>query len=101
MDGPGEYHAKWSKPVIEDKHHYDFTHMWTLMNKLNQQAKQRQTHRWRVGTHLVGGKWEGGGIEQKGKRTHGHGQQCGDYRGQGIKELHGNGKNTIFFKFRI
>ena len=20
----------------------------------------------------------GGGIEQKGKRTHGHGQQCGD-----------------------
>ena len=21
---------------------------------------------------------EGGGIEQKGKRTHGHGQQCGD-----------------------
>ena len=47
------------------------------------------------------GRLGGGGIEQKGKRTHGHGQQCGDYRGQGIKELHGNGKNTIFFKFRI
>ena len=30
-------------------------------------------------------KWEGlwgGGIEQKGKRTHGHGQQCGDCRGR-------------------
>ena len=23
----------------------DFTHMWNLMNKLNEQAKQRQTHR--------------------------------------------------------
>ena len=29
-------------------------------------------------------KWwgvRGGGTEQKGKRTHGHGQQCGDYWG--------------------
>ena len=26
----------------------------------------------------------GGGIEQKGKRTHGHGQQCGDCWGEGI-----------------
>ena len=25
-----------------------------------------------------GGEVKGGGIEQKGKRTHGHGQQCGD-----------------------
>ena len=24
------------------------------------------------------GEVESGGIEQKGKRTHGHGQQCGD-----------------------
>ena len=27
----------------------------------------------------------GGGIEQKGKRTHGHGQQCGDCRGEDYK----------------
>ena len=39
------------------------------------------------------GEWHlgGGGIEQKGKRT--HGQQCGDYWADGgIKGLNGNGK---------
>ena len=35
-----------------------------------------------------------GGIEQKGKRTHGHGQQCGDYSGKGeYRGLNGNGDN--------
>ena len=39
---------------------------------------------------------EGRGIEQKGKRTHGHGQQCGDGRGWGSRRgIHDNGKNTI------
>ena len=34
-----------------------------------------------------------GGIEQKGKRTHGHGQQCGECGGEGgIRGLNGNGK---------
>ena len=32
-----------------------------------------------------------GGIEQKGKRTHGHGQQC-DVCGRCIKGTNGNGK---------
>ena len=34
------------------------------------------------------------GIEQKGKRSHGHGQQCGDYwqKGKGSRSLC---KNTI------
>ena len=36
----------------------------------------------------------GGGIEQKGKRTHGHGQQCGDCGAGVIWGLNGN-KNTI------
>ena len=27
---------------------------------------------------IVEGRLGGGGIKQKGKRTHGHGQQCGD-----------------------
>ena len=41
---------------------------------------------------------KGGGMEQKGKRTHGHGQQCGDCWGEvGIRELNGNGKNIIKF----
>ena len=42
-----------------------------------------------------------GGIKQKGKRTGGHGQQCGDCQGEeGIKGLKGNGKNTIKIKFK-
>ena len=33
---------------------------------------------------LVGGREaRGGGTEQKGKRTHGQGQQCGDHWGEG------------------
>ena len=35
----------------------------------------------------------GQGIEQKGKRTHGHGQQYGEHcRERGKGELNGNGK---------
>ena len=43
----------------------------------------------------------GKGTEQKGKRTHGHGQQCGDLgegMEEGIRGLSGNGKNTIKIK---
>ena len=43
-----------------------------------------------------------GVLEQKGKRTHGHGPQCGDCRGRGwmeveelLRDINGNGKNTI------
>ena len=44
---------------------------------------------------------KGGGMEQKGKRTHGHGQQCGDYWGEvDITGLKGNGKNTIEIHFK-
>ena len=40
-----------------------------------------------------------GGIEQKGKMTHGHGQQCGDFKGsRSIRRLNGNEKNTIKIK---
>ena len=36
----------------------------------------------------------GQGIEQKGKRAHGHGQQCGDCgrEGVGTRMVNGNGK---------
>ena len=38
-------------------------------------------------------------IEQKGKRTHGHGQQRGDCRRErDIRGLHGNGKIQIKIK---
>ena len=37
----------------------------------------------------------GGGIQQKSKRTHGHGRQCGDCWGEvSIKGLNGNGKKA-------
>ena len=36
---------------------------------------------------------DGEGVAQKGKRTHGHGQRCGDYWGEGgIRELNDNEK---------
>ena len=43
----------------------------------------RQTHRWRADDSYGWGvgRVEDGGIEQKGKRTHGHGQQHGDFGG--------------------
>ena len=52
-----------------------------------------QTHRQRAGCQLVVGKLGDRGTEQKGKRTHGHGQQCKDSWGEGgIRGLNGNGK---------
>ena len=40
-----------------------------------------------------------GGIERKGKRTHRHGQQCGDcWVVGGKRRLNGNGKNTLKIK---
>ena len=35
VDEPGEHYAKWNKPVRERQMPYNFTHMWTLLNKLN------------------------------------------------------------------
>lgn len=41
------------------------------------------------------GRSEGGGIKQKGKRTNGHGQQCGDCQEEvGIRGINGNGKKS-------
>ena len=44
--------------------------------------------------------WLGGrGIGQKGRRTHGHGLQCGDcWEDWGIRGLKGNEKNIIKIK---
>ena len=45
-------------------------------------------------TASLGGVLGGGGIKQKGKRT--HGQQCADCWGErGIRGLNGHGKNII------
>ena len=77
MDRSGEHYAKWNKPVRERQIPYDFTHTWNLMNKLNKQNRLIDGDQMTAG----GGRLGGGGIEQKGKRTHGHGQQCGDCGG--------------------
>ena len=47
-----------------------------------------------TGWQLVGDRrLEGGGTEQKGKKTHGHGQQYSDFWGQGdLRELKDNVK---------
>ena len=46
------------------------------MNKLNKQNRDRLTDGEQDDSQWGGVR--GGAIEQKGKRTHGHGQQCGD-----------------------
>ena len=35
MDGTGDYHAKWNKPVSERQIPYDLTCKWNLMNKID------------------------------------------------------------------
>ena len=53
------------------------------MNKLNKQAKQKDTHRWRADDRYRVGLWSGV-MELKGKRAHGQGQQCGDCCKEGV-----------------
>ena len=60
MDGSRGYYAKWNKSGRERQIPYDFTYMWNLKNKINEQTKQKQTHTSReqtVGCQIVGG-WE-------------------------------------------
>ena len=45
MNRPRKHYAKWNKPVGERQIPYDFIHMWNLVNKLNWQAKLKQSHR--------------------------------------------------------
>ena len=46
-------------------------------------------------TALGEGWFEGGGIKQKWKRIHGHGQQGGDWGGRSIKRINNKENNTI------
>ena len=48
MDGTGGYYAKQSKSVREREISYDFTHMWNLKNKTNEQGNTRQTKKNRL-----------------------------------------------------
>ena len=51
--------------------------VWNLMNKMNRQAKQWQTHREQAGR--CGGGTEG--LSRQENKTHGHGYLCGNYGG--------------------
>ena len=84
----------------EKEKYHDFTHMWNLMNRLNKRRKWGQTRRLQDDS-----KWQGetrGWRDwSKGKKIHGHGQQCGDCWGErSIRELNSNGKNTIKIKLK-
>ena len=69
MDGPGDYHTKWSKSDRERQISHDITYMWNLKRKMIQMnlfTKQKQTHRHRKQTYSYQrGKVGGGGINGK------------------------------------
>ena len=53
MDGPRDYHTKWSKSDRERQISHDVTYMWNLKNKMQLTlfTKQKQTHRHGKQTH--------------------------------------------------
>ena len=65
MDGPGDYHTKWSKSDRETQVSYDITYKQNLKknDKMNLFTKQKQTHTLREGTNGYQGGWVGGGAD--------------------------------------
>ena len=56
MDGPRDYHTKWSKPEIERQIPYNITYIWKLnMTQMHVSMKQKQTHRGQIYGCEVGG----------------------------------------------
>ena len=45
IDGSRGYYVKWNKSDSEKQIPYDFTYMWNLRNKTNQQIKQKHTYK--------------------------------------------------------
>ena len=62
MDEPGEHYAKWNKIVRKSQIPYDFTYMWNLKNKINEQSKNKLRYR-----EQTGGCQTGGGLGKKGE----------------------------------
>ena len=64
LDGPRDYHTKWSKSDRERQISYDIAYMWNLkkMIQMNLFTKQKQTHGHRKQTYgYQRGKVEGEG----------------------------------------
>ena len=60
MNGPGGCYAKWNKSDRQRQILYDFTYMWTLKSKANEQTtRQKQSCRYREQRDccLKGGEW--------------------------------------------
>ena len=91
MDGPREHYAKWNKSVRERQIPWFLSYV--EFHEQTELTRKRETDSEGGGWQLVGGgRLGGGGIERKGKRTHGHEQQWGDCSGEGcIRGINGNG----------
>ena len=50
MDWLTGYYTQWNKSDKERQIPYDFTYMWSLKNKKNEQTKWKQTHKYRKQT---------------------------------------------------
>ena len=66
MDGPGDYHTKWSKSDRERQTSYNIAYMWNLKKMIQTKlfTKQKQSHKLRKQTYGYQGEgWGGGGID--------------------------------------
>ena len=73
MDRPWGYYAKWNKSDWEGQLLYDFTYMWNLINKTNQQTKLIDTEQRSV---VIRGK--GAGDRDMGEEEQLHGVTDGN-----------------------
>ena len=44
MDGPGDYHTKWSKSERERQIPYDITYIWNLIYSTNESFHRKENH---------------------------------------------------------
>ena len=65
MDGPGDYHTKWSKSDRERQLSYDIAYVILKKKRIqmNLFTKKKQTHRLREGTYGYQGGRVGGEID--------------------------------------
>ena len=60
MGGPREYYAKCNMSDRERQRPYDFTYMWNLKSKANEQKTQKQIHQHEVVVTRQEGVWDDG-----------------------------------------
>ena len=80
MNGLGEYYDNWNKPEEDKYHMISLIYRIHSTNWTNKQNRDRLMDREQDDSYW-GEEIGGERMEQKGKRTHGHGQPCGHCRG--------------------